>query len=123
MVRQGGDPAGDRLRARVGSMLMELNTLLVGANPRDLREIIPALSSSLAHATARLLDEETRVDDTGEDRCLTMAEAARESGISERALREAGRRGDLRVIKLGRAVRIQEGTLAQWIRNHEQGRG
>lgn len=82
-MRGRGDPAGYRLRGRVGSMLVELNTLLVGADPRELRDIIPALSSSLAHATARLLEEEEqasllRIEHGGP--ALNAREAATETG-------------------------------------------
>jgi hypothetical protein len=83
MIRKRSDPAGDRLRAQVASLLTELNTLIVGADVRELRVIVAALSSSLAHATARFLEEdarESRREILEGGPALTAQEAALQTG-------------------------------------------
>jgi hypothetical protein len=61
-------------------------------------------------------------------RCLTMIEAAKESGILESTLREAGRRyerGDadgLETVHIGRWIYVRQETLERWIAARESKR-
>ena len=55
-------------------------------------------------------------------RCLTMTQAAEQSGILECTLREAGRRGDLPVVHIGRSVYVRQESLERWITAREQKR-
>jgi hypothetical protein len=123
--------ANQDLRARVLSCLKEINTLLVGADEDELFAVIPPISATSAHATARWLEERGRSSRAVAadaalvvNRCLTMRQAAKlyfpDDPKAENTLREQGRRGALPTIKLGRYVYVQEATLLRWIGEHER---
>jgi excisionase family DNA binding protein len=48
---------------------------------------------------------------------LTGREAARAVGLCEKSLYLAARRGELRVVKLGRSVRYRLADLEEWIQS------
>ena len=59
-----------------------------------------------------------------EDESLTIPEAARKFKISERTLRQAARRGNLRARKFGRDWMVTAEDVGQWIAHarHTPGR-
>ena len=51
--------------------------------------------------------------------CMKVSEAARLVGISKSAIYGAIRRGELRVVRLGRSRRIRAAELDAWVADHE----
>lgn len=89
---------------------------------------LPELLGRLAHATATAqlrMAESMRPQPADLDRLVTIREAAEITGREEESLREAGRRGELPIVKVGdtgRGVRVRKGTLLEWHRIRESGR-
>jgi excisionase family DNA binding protein len=55
-----------------------------------------------------------------DDELLTTREAADAIGVSERQLRRYQRAGELPVVKIGRATRVQRRDLRRFVREHRR---
>lgn len=83
-----------------------------------LRPFLDLLAGALAPTLARLVAEQLGARPAGDDGTpMTYAVAAARAGLPASALREAARRGDLAVTRLGvRTVRIAAADLDRWLR-------
>jgi hypothetical protein len=97
------------LLAGLAALQAECLAALVAERPESRLAVARAVAATAGHATGALLRA----------RCLTMEQAAKESGVLENSLREAGRRGDLPIVHIGRYVYVRPETLAHWIAARE----
>lgn len=106
--------------------LDQLRTLVDGAAAEDLPDIIGALEGAKARAFARLTTPATVATTNGSassDRVLSMPEVAERLGLSVYTAREHGRRGELKVVTIGRRVVVRESSVREFLDRRETGRG
>jgi hypothetical protein len=123
------------MTTRVAAVTDQVRAVLADGDRAELVTLLAGLASLQAECLARVVEQrpESRLvaarftaaaagQATGavlRGRCLTMAQAAKESGILQNTLREAGRRGELPVVHIGRYVYVRQESLERWIAARE----
>jgi len=104
----------------------ELQARIRECTPEEVPALLGQLEVLRATAWARLLAirERTQVPERGSApaHCLTMPRAAEQTGININTLREAGRRGQLPTVHIGRSVYVREESLERWVAARESKR-